>query len=119
MGSPSSSSFLATNRAVVWSSETPDADYRDLVDLIEFPEHAHHRWIRRSDYRQAGDQLRWAGQTTITEPVPVMRRLFAHAAKQKSWFRKVLAGVRENLSKRQDHAVRSSRGAGAAADSFS
>ncbi|MGA7887337.1 MAG: hypothetical protein WCA44_16475 [Acidobacteriaceae bacterium] len=88
------------DRAVVFSSHNPDADYWDVVDLIEFPEHAHRLWIRLSYYRQVGDQLRWAGQTTITEPVHVMRRLFARAAKQKPWFRKVLTGALEDLSKR-------------------
>jgi len=78
------------DRVVVWSGHAPDADYWDVIDLIEFPEHRHRRWIRLGYYRQVGDRLRWAGQTTITEPIHVMRRLFRQAAREKGWFREVL-----------------------------
>jgi hypothetical protein len=81
------------DREVVWSSHHPDADYWDVVDLIEFPEHAHHLWIRFGYYRQVGDRLRWASQTTITEPIHVMKRVFSQTAKRKNWFCKVLVGV--------------------------
>jgi hypothetical protein len=80
-------------RVIVWSGlsdEGNQVEYWDVVDLIEFPHKARHRlWIRIGYYRQVGDKLRWASQTTITEPPRQMKRIFAQAAKKK-WFRDVL-----------------------------
>jgi hypothetical protein len=82
---------LLKDRVVVWSGPSPSgADYWDVVDLIEFSNEKHPIWIRIGYYRQVGDQLRWAGQTTITEPRHIMRRIFAQAANQKKWFRDLL-----------------------------
>jgi len=78
------------DRVIVWSGISRSrAVYWDVVDLIEFPDEKHKRWIRIGYYRQVGDKLRWAGQTTITEPCHIMKRIFAQAAKKK-WFRDVL-----------------------------
>lgn len=79
------------DRVVVWSGPSPsDADYLDVVDLIEFQNVKERLRIRIGYYRQVGDKLRWASQTTITEPVRIMKRLLAQAAKEKEWFRKAL-----------------------------
>ena len=64
--------------------------YWDVVDLIKFQNVKEGLRIRIGYYRQVGNQLRWASQTTITEPVNTMKRLFAQAAKEKEWFRKAL-----------------------------
>lgn len=67
------------------------AVYWDVVDLIEFPHKGNPRqWVRIGYYRQVVDKLRWASQTTITEPLHQMKRIFAQAAKQKKWFRDLL-----------------------------
>ena len=66
------------------------AVYWDVVDLIEFLEEEHTQWIRIGYYRQVGDRIRWGSQTTITEPLHIMRRVFAQAAREKKWFRDLL-----------------------------
>ncbi len=88
------------DRVIVWSGHSPSgADYWDVVDLIVFPRERERRRIRIGYYRQVGDKLRWASQTTITEPVHVLKRILAQAAKEKEWFRKVLiAAARYTLS---------------------
>jgi len=79
------------DRVVIWSGPSPTgADYWDVVDRIEFPNDKHRYWIRIGYYRQDGDALRFASQTTITEPVHIMKRLLAQATREKEWFRKVL-----------------------------
>jgi len=83
------------DRVIVWSGVSRSGVvYWDVVDLIEFAnaehKHRHKHWIRIGYYRQVGDKLRWASQTTITEPCHTMKRIFAQAAKQKKWFRDVL-----------------------------
>jgi len=79
------------DRVVVWSGHSPSgADYWDVVDLIEFYGDKYRYWIRIGYYRRVGDELRWASQTTITEPAHIMKRLLAQAAKEKEWFRKAL-----------------------------
>jgi hypothetical protein len=86
------------DRAIVWSGHSPSgADYWDVVDLIEFPHAKHRDWIRIGYYRQEAEKLRWASQTTITEPVHIMKRVLTQAAKQKEWFRKVLVSVARKL----------------------
>jgi hypothetical protein len=77
-------------RVVVWSGHRVGANYWDVVDLIVFPGEKHRHWIRIGYYRQVGNKIRWASQTTITEPCHIMKRIFAQAAKQKKWFRDVL-----------------------------
>ena len=80
------------DRVIVWSGGDgqSDAVYWDVVDLIEFPDAKDKDWIRIGYYRQVGDRLRWASQTTITEPCHTMKRVFACAAKEKKWFRDLL-----------------------------
>jgi hypothetical protein len=86
---------LLKERVIVWSGWSDEGNhvgYWDVVDLIEFlPNKAGNRfWIRIGYYRQIGDKLRWASQTTITEPPRTMKRIFMQAAKQKKWFRDLL-----------------------------
>jgi hypothetical protein len=81
------------DRVVSWSGPSPSgADYWDVVDLIEFHGDRHRYWIRIGYYRHrhVEDKIGWASQTTITEPVHIMKRLLARAAKEKDWFRRVL-----------------------------
>lgn len=78
------------DRVIVRSGpDKSGAVYWDVVDLIEFPDEEYREWIRIGYYRQVDDRLRWASQTTITEPSHVIKRVFAEAA-QKKWFRDVL-----------------------------
>jgi len=63
------------DRRIVESLHGHGANYWDVVDLIEFPEERYKQWIRVSYYRQVGDLCRWAGQTSITEPIHIMRQL--------------------------------------------
>ena len=82
---------LLKDRVIVWSGHSSSgADYWDVVDLIEFHNVRDGLRIRIGYYRQVGDKLRWASQTTITEPVQTMQRLLAQAAKEKEWFRRAL-----------------------------
>lgn len=79
------------DRVIVWSGHSSSgADYWDVVDLIKFQNVKEGLRIRIGYYRQVGNQLRWASQTTITEPVKTMKRLLAQAAKEKEWFRRAL-----------------------------
>ncbi len=70
-------------RVIVWSGwsekEGKKVSYWDVVDLIDFrhkkfrhKKFPHKRrprfWIRIGYYRVVRGKLRWAGQTTITEP---------------------------------------------------
>jgi hypothetical protein len=78
-------------RAIVWSGHSSSgADYWNVIDLIRFPDERHTKWIRVGYYRQVGNRLGWAGQTTITEPVRQWKRLLVQAANQKKWFRRLL-----------------------------
>jgi hypothetical protein len=82
---------LLKDRVIVWSGHsTSGADYWDVVDLIEFQNVKNGLRIGIGYYRQVGNRLRWASQTTITEPVHTMQRLLAQAAKEKEWFRRAL-----------------------------
>jgi hypothetical protein len=85
---------LLKERVIVWSGWSEEGNqvgYWDVVDLIEFPHKGGHQLlIRIGYYRQVGDKVRWASQTTITEPPHTMKRIFAQAAKKKKWFRDVL-----------------------------
>lgn len=84
------------DRAVVRSGTHPsDAVYWTVIDLIEFPKEKARDWIRIGYYRESKARLRWAGQTTISEPVQTMKRLLAEAAKQKPWFRQIVCEAAE------------------------
>jgi hypothetical protein len=89
------------DRAVVRGKDAAGAKYWDVVDLIEFGSKRSARSMRISYYRQVGDRLGWAGQTSIAEPLYVWKRMFVQAALEKSWFRDLLfSAVEEVQSKR-------------------
>lgn len=67
--------------------------YWNVVDLVEFPSERQKRWIRFGYYRQDGNRLRWAGQTSLAEPYENMRRLFKAASTRAPWFRKLVSGL--------------------------
>lgn len=67
--------------------------YWDVVDLIHFPEEQDADCIRVGYYRKSGGSLRWASQTTLTEPVRRWKALLIKAAREKSWFRQLLQEV--------------------------
>jgi len=76
------------DRLVVRSGPSDGAQYWDVIDLIDFPEHQHRYWFRIGYYRQVGNKFRWAGQTTITEPIHIMKRVLKAANKKmKDWDR--------------------------------
>jgi hypothetical protein len=73
--------------------------YWDVVDLIEFEGDGEHepRCIRIGYYRNAGQKLVFGGQTTITEPVSVWKKMLVGAAREKPWFRELLEDVMREL----------------------
>jgi len=70
--------------------------YWHIVDLIDFSDHKE-PWIRIGYYRKPKDRLVFAGQTTSTHRISQWKRLFVKAAKDKTWFRKLLEDVSEEL----------------------
>ena len=71
--------------------------YWDVVDLIEFEEEKEPEWMRIGYYRNIGDSLRWASQTTITESLSIWKKLFVKAAREKKWFRDLLEEVMSEM----------------------
>lgn len=91
---------ILRDRAVVKSNPgANNVQYWDVVDLIEFPDNNDFKWIRIGYYRQLGDKIRWASQTTIAEPIDIWKRLLIQAAKKKIWFKELLLEVAEELEK--------------------
>jgi len=76
---------------------TTGVPYWDVVDLISFPDDPEPNWIRIGYYRKPKDRLVWGSQTTITEPITVWKRILLQAARQKTWFRKLLEEVVQEL----------------------
>ena len=92
---------ILKDRAVIRGGNAAGAKYWDVVDLIEFGSKPSDRCIRISYYRQVGDKLGWAGQTSITEPLYVWKRMLVQAALEKPWFCDLLfSAVNEIQSKR-------------------
>ena len=65
-------SVLYSGMSATGSTGVP---YWDVVDLIEFPNEPEPYWIRIGYYRKPKDKLNWAGQTTITEPIGIWKKL--------------------------------------------
>jgi len=90
-------------RSVTVSGSAPGSvTYWDVVDQIEFdgePE----SWIRIGYYREVGDKLRWASQTTITEPASIWKRILLTAGREQPWFRELLEDVMKDLSRPAPH----------------
>jgi len=90
-------------RALIESkSSTSGIPYWDVVDLIEFPDHPESLWMRIGYYRMPKNRLVWGGQTTITEPLTVWKRLLVAATLQMPWFHALLRDVLEE-AERQPH----------------
>jgi len=96
-GDEPSKTGILKDRAFIPSPGATDVPYWDVVDLIEFPDEPQPEWIRIGYYRKPKDRLVWASQTTITEPVETWKDLLVRAAKQKTWFRKLLEEVLERV----------------------
>ena len=85
---------ILKDRAIIRSGDGGEGvKYWDVVDLIEFPGEWHPLWMRIGYYRQVGDQMRWASQTTIAEPLETWKRLLVEAARDKDWFRQLIRDV--------------------------
>jgi len=85
---------ILKDRCVHWSADNNEkVPYWDVVDLIEFPDEKEKEWIRIGYYRKPKDRLVWGSQTTITEPYRIWKELLTKAAREKSWFRKLIKEV--------------------------
>lgn len=67
--------------------------YWDVVDIIEFEEPKKFVALRFGYYRLKDGKLRWASQTTLTEPLEVYKKLFVKAAREIGIFRNFLRTV--------------------------
>jgi len=85
--------FLRGRVTVKSNAASSGVRYWDVVDLLEFPDEAQKVWIRFGYYRQDGERLRWAGQTSLAEPVENMRRLFEAGVQEAGWFRQLITGL--------------------------
>jgi hypothetical protein len=91
---------ILRDRALVFSSENAHGvKYWDIVDLIEFPGEEQPLWLRIGYYRQLGDRLVFAGQTTITEPLEIWDRILLHAGREKAWFKQIILRAAKELAK--------------------
>ena len=91
---------ILRDRAVVKSNPSgKNVQYWDVVDLIEFPDENETEWIRIGYYRQIGNKIRWASQTTITEPIDIWKKILIQSAREKKWFRDLLIEVGEEITK--------------------
>jgi len=74
------------DRCIIPGDPNNQVAYWDVVDLIEFPDEKEKEWIRISYYRKPKGNLNLAGQTSITEPVSIWKRILSQAASEKPWF---------------------------------
>jgi hypothetical protein len=75
-----------------------EVPYWDVVDLIEFEGEPELEFIRITYYRKKpGQSLNFGGQTSITEPISVWRKMLVSAAREKKWFRVLLQDVMSEL----------------------
>jgi hypothetical protein len=89
-GSEGTRRGILKDRKIAWRGKNPTgADYCDVVDIIKF-DGQKEPWLRIGYYRQAvGGPIRWAGQTTICEPLsrwrekilPIVAKLMDEASK--------------------------------------
>lgn len=92
---PAEKKGILKDRAVI---ENPP--YWDVVDLIHFEGDEEPDWLRISYYfKSPKGRLTWGGQTSITEPISVWKRIFLQASREKKWFREILTGVMKDLQK--------------------
>ena len=89
---------ILKDRSVTESINAPGTvPYWDVVDLIEFKDEQESAWLRIGYYRKPKDKLIWGGQTTITEPVSVRKKILVNAAREKKWFQNLLEDVMNEL----------------------
>jgi len=89
---------ILKDRAIIWSGDgRKGVKYWDVVDLIEFAGARHPLWMPIGYYRQKGDRMRWASQTTISEPLGTWVRLLAKAARDKEWFKRIILSAASQL----------------------
>jgi len=82
------------DRCVMPAPSWTGVPYWDVVDLIEFEgQGKKFEAIRFGYYRKSKGQLRWASQTTLTEPIETYKELFKKAVKEMPWFKKFLEDV--------------------------
>lgn len=87
---------ILKDRSVTTGGLVGVVPYWDVVDLIEF-EGEPERMIRISYYRKPKERLNFAGQTSITEPLSIWKKLLITAAQDKPWFREILDDVMNEL----------------------
>ena len=93
---------ILKDRVVIPSvNEKGEIPYWDIVDLIEFPQEKEKRWMRIGYYRKPKDRLVFAGQTTITEPISIWKKILLTASMEKPWFRDLLFEVVNELKKQE------------------
>ena len=70
-------------------------DFWDVIDLIDFDVNGKVKQaIRFGYYRRGKDgKLRWGSQTTLTEEINELKKLFKKAVKEKPWFKQLLEEV--------------------------
>lgn len=84
---------ILKDRCVMPAPSWTGVPYWDVIDLIEFMEPKRFEALRFGYYRKSRGKLRWASQTTLTEPIKTLKALFIKAVKEKEWFRKFLQEV--------------------------
>src|ERR1044072_1596366 len=89
---------ILIDRAVFESNYVGEVPYWDVVDLIEFEGEPELEFIRITYYRKKpGKHLNFSGQTSITEPISVWRKMLVSVAREKKWFRCLLQDVVSDL----------------------
>ena len=90
---------ILVDRMVIESANEDGAvPYWDVVDLMEFAEEKE-PWLRIGYYRKPHERLVFAGQTTITEPISIWKKILVNTANEKKWFRDILVDVMKELKK--------------------
>jgi len=88
------------DRYVMFESEDDLVTYWFVIDLIKFVDYDE-KWIRVSYYRYKKKQRKWvfAGQTSISNTINYLARLFAKAVKEKKWVRPLFKEVCKQCEK--------------------
>jgi hypothetical protein len=81
------------DRCVMFAPSWTGVPYWDVIDLIQFTEPKRFEALRFGYYRKSKGKLRWASQTTLTEPIETFKALFIKAVREKDWFKRFLQDV--------------------------
>ena len=88
------------DRCILYApSEWVEVPYWDVVDLIQFETPKKFKAMRFGYYRFKNGKLKWASQTTLTEPLEIYKKLFVKAAREMKWFKEFLEEVIQELEK--------------------